>query len=562
MSRRTRLGALALWLACVAAPRIANATFVIVNLDGAGEGFNDPTPVAPVGGNPGTTVGQQRLNVFVKAGQIWDAILQSPITIRVQASFDPLPCAVSSGVLGSAGANVVDSDFLGAVKPATWYVGAQANRLANADLDPVDDDIVAQFNSIVGTPTCLTTRFWYYGFDGNEGANGIDLLPVLLHEFGHGLGFLTTTDETDGNYFAGQPGIFDWFLMDNVSNKHWVDMTPAERIASSINTNRLVWDGPAVTAAAPHILGKRARVVTTGALTGDFTSGQGVFYPPLTTTGVTGAVVLVADGVGTPTDGCNTPFVNAAAVAGKIALMDRSASCTMPQQAANAQANGAIGAIIINNVAGPEPPLRGAAPTVSIPVAALSQTDGNAVRTALGSGTVTAKICLDAARIAGVDVAGRVLMYAPNPDQPGSSVSHWDVSAFPNLLMEPSINPDLSQNLDLTFHNFFDIGWFPQLVDVAGEARAGLSFTHGPNPSREGGTLRFRLPSAQRVELSLFDVSGRRIVRLVNATLESGDHSVAWPRTDEHGHRVAAGVYLARIKAGAVERSLNVVLVD
>src|SRR5439155_2839986 len=164
-------------------------------LDSPGEGFNDPTPVAQVGGNPGTTVGQQRLNVFVKAGQIWDAILQSPITISVQASFDTLgPCTPTGGVLGGAEPNVIDSDFPNAGFPGTWYAGAEANRLSGIDQDPLDDDIFAQFSSSVGTTNCLTTRSWYYGFDGNEGANGIDLLAVILHEFAHGLGFLTTTD--------------------------------------------------------------------------------------------------------------------------------------------------------------------------------------------------------------------------------------------------------------------------------------------------------------------------------------------------------------------------------
>ena len=90
---------------------------------------------------------------------------------------------------------------------------------------------------------------------------------------------------------------------------------------------------------------------------------------------------------------------------------------------------------------------------------------------------------------------------------PGSSISHWDISAFPNLLMEPSINPDLDE-IDLTFHNFYDIGWFPQLAGVEPGAQA-LAFTHGPNPTPNGGTLRFRLPSAQRVRLALYDVSGR-----------------------------------------------------
>jgi len=39
-------------------------TIVIENGDAAGVGFNDPTVVAPVGGNGGTTLGQQRLLLF------------------------------------------------------------------------------------------------------------------------------------------------------------------------------------------------------------------------------------------------------------------------------------------------------------------------------------------------------------------------------------------------------------------------------------------------------------------------------------------------------------------
>jgi len=563
VSARARCLALFAGLALLLAPVASRAGFVIVNLDGAGEGFNDPTPVAPVGGNTGTTVGQQRLNVFVKAGQIWDAILGSPVTIRVQASFDPLPCTPTSGVLGGAGPNVVDSDFLNAPFTLTWYNAAQANRLAGSDLDPADDDIGAQFQSNIGTAGCLTTRSWYYGFDGNEGANGLDLLAVLLHEFGHGLGFMTLTDESDGSFFFGQPSIWDRHLMDNVSLKRWIDMTPAERVASSVNTGHLVWRETSVNAAAPGVLGKRARVQTTGAIVGDFTSGQGVFYQPLTVGGVTGQVVLVNDGVGTTTDGCNTPFVNAAAVAGKIALMDRSATCAAANQAANAQANGAIGVILINNVAGPEPPLRGAAPTCTIPVTAISLTDGNAIKAALGSGTVNAKLSLDPTKLAGTDYAGRVRMFDPNPDQPGSSVSHFDVSAFPNLLMEPAINPDLSQNVDLTRPNFVDIGWFPsERASVPGMGTAGLSFVHGPNPSTDGGTMHFRLPQSQRVELLLFDLAGRRVARIADGVMDAGDHAVRWDRTDGRGHKVAAGIYRAQLKTGGQEQTLSVVLVD
>ena len=44
---------------------------IISNSDKPGLGFNDPTPVEPVGGNLGTTLGAQRLHVFQAAAERW-----------------------------------------------------------------------------------------------------------------------------------------------------------------------------------------------------------------------------------------------------------------------------------------------------------------------------------------------------------------------------------------------------------------------------------------------------------------------------------------------------------
>jgi hypothetical protein len=92
-THRSRLGACLLGLTCVlaavAASSIANgATITVINRDNAGEGFNDPTPVSPVGGNSGTTLGAQRLNAFQFAANLWGALLNSPVEIRVGANFD------------------------------------------------------------------------------------------------------------------------------------------------------------------------------------------------------------------------------------------------------------------------------------------------------------------------------------------------------------------------------------------------------------------------------------------------------------------------------------------
>ena len=157
------------------------ATITIVNLDGPNEGFNDPTPAAPVGGNPGTTIGQQRLNLFNHAADIWGNLLPSNIEIRVEARFDPQSCNATSAILGSAAPISVFRDFPGAEFASTWYHVALANRLADTDLS-AGNDIRTTFNSSIdNNNNCLQNTNWYYGFDGNEGGD-VELLPVLLHD--------------------------------------------------------------------------------------------------------------------------------------------------------------------------------------------------------------------------------------------------------------------------------------------------------------------------------------------------------------------------------------------
>ena len=158
--------------------------------------------MAPVGGNTGTTRGQQRLIAFQFAADVWGALLPSTVAIKITASFDPLTCTSTSAVLGSAGARQVFCDFAGAPLASTWYPVALANKLAGVDLAPgasnIDaDDIQARFNVSVDDATCLGTSSWYYGLDGNNGAD-IDLVVVLLHEFGHGLGFASFVNSSTG----------------------------------------------------------------------------------------------------------------------------------------------------------------------------------------------------------------------------------------------------------------------------------------------------------------------------------------------------------------------------
>ena len=114
------LVAAALALSCAAMGSAqAAATIVINNLNAPGVGFNDPTPAAPVGGNTGTTIGQQRMIAFTHAANIWGATLTSSVPIVINAQFRPLTCTATGAVLGSAGATQVFADFPGAPKAGT-----------------------------------------------------------------------------------------------------------------------------------------------------------------------------------------------------------------------------------------------------------------------------------------------------------------------------------------------------------------------------------------------------------------------------------------------------------
>jgi hypothetical protein len=445
-----------------------------LNTNAANVGFNDPTPAAPVGGNTGTTVGAQRLIAFQRAADIWGALLDSGVEIRIQASFSSLICSANSATLGMAGPIQVLGDFSGARVPGTWYAAALANKVAGRDLIPGDpktnaDDIRATCTSDLGGANCLAGTGWYYGLDDNHGSD-IDLVTVLLHEFGHGFGFLTFADLTSGQELMGRPDIFESNIFDADAGKLWSAMTPAERAASAVKTGKLFWAGDAVTTGVQTTLrGTPTLTVSSPAsVAGDYAVGTASFGAALTNGGLTGTLVAAldaADAAGSSTfDACSS-LTNVPAVAGKVALIDRG-TCTFVVKAKNAQNAGAIAAVIADNVDTASPSgLGGDDTTVTIPAVCVTKANGATLRASLDAG-VTVRLGLDPSHLGGAAADNRhLLLYAPSTIESGSSISHWDTSAFPNLLMEPNISSDLKHEVDLTLPLLRDIGWFADLDD-------------------------------------------------------------------------------------------------
>jgi hypothetical protein len=295
---------------------LAGATLTIVNNDGAGEGFNSTAPqLLPAPGNDANAnLGAQRLALFNAAAAVWGAFLDSSVTIEVRSQFESLACSNGGGVLGSAGAVYVHSDFPNAEFTDTFYHAALANKQAGADPSP-NPDINATFNSDVDTGCLGAGTHFYYGLDNATPAGTINLFVVLLHEMGHGLGSSSFTNDM-GQYLRNTPDIWARFQYDATLGQTWFQMSIPQRGTSGTNTGNLYWNGANVRNAS-----------------GFLSAGR------------------------------------------------------------------------------------------------------------------------DAA-------SGRVQLYAPNPYEGGSSVSHYSNAAAPNLLMEPFINGGLPLTLDLTRQQMRDIGWY------------------------------------------------------------------------------------------------------
>jgi flagellar hook assembly protein FlgD len=86
------------------------------------------------------------------------------------------------------------------------------------------------------------------------------------------------------------------------------------------------------------------------------------------------------------------------------------------------------------------------------------------------------------------------------------------------------------------------------------------ALTASPGPRRV--TLELSLPNSGPVDVSLFNVHGRRVARLLQGTLAAGVHPLHWDGTDERGARVGSGIYFARARTQEGTSSLRIVIIE
>jgi hypothetical protein len=72
-----------------------------------------------------------------------------------------------------------------------------------------------------------------------------------------------------------------------------------------------------------------------------------------------------------------------------------------------------------------------------------------------------------------------------------------------------------------------------------------------PNPFVDRATIGFDLPTASHVTLSIYDLQGRLIRKLVDQQYGAGRWSSTWDRVDDAGKRTSSGVYFYRARLGS-----------
>ncbi|NOS90886.1 MAG: T9SS type A sorting domain-containing protein [Cyclobacteriaceae bacterium] len=185
---------------------------------------------------------------FQEAVNIWSTLIQSPVKIKIKAFWRPL----GTNVLGSAIWGTALANFPNAQKLNTFYPVALAEKIAGKELNHPDSaDIFANFSS---------TTAWYYGTSGTPPVNTTDLVSVVLHEIGHGLGF---TDSYDGEGGTGSHGvqsstvpiIFDLAIENGATQNLFQTFTsPSTELGAQLVSGNIFYNSPLAKAANGNAL--------------------------------------------------------------------------------------------------------------------------------------------------------------------------------------------------------------------------------------------------------------------------------------------------------------------
>lgn len=82
-----------------------------------------------------------------------------------------------------------------------------------------------------------------------------------------------------------------------------------------------------------------------------------------------------------------------------------------------------------------------------------------------------------------------------------------------------------------------------------------------PNPFNPTTQIQFSIPEQSNVTLTIYDITGREVMQLVNESLSTGTYTATWDGRNVNGQLVGSGVYIYRIQAGSFVQTKRMVFI-
>ncbi|MBC8314231.1 MAG: T9SS type A sorting domain-containing protein, partial [Bacteroidetes bacterium] len=97
------------------------------------------------------------------------------------------------------------------------------------------------------------------------------------------------------------------------------------------------------------------------------------------------------------------------------------------------------------------------------------------------------------------------------------------------------------------------------------ELLAGVSGRLGqnyPNPVMKSTIIPFTIIQPEHVTIDVFDVRGKRVMSLVDAFMQAGNHAITWDGVDQSGRKVPGGIYIYTMRTMNNVQSKRMVLIQ
>lgn len=103
------------------------------------------------------------------------------------------------------------------------------------------------------------------------------------------------------------------------------------------------------------------------------------------------------------------------------------------------------------------------------------------------------------------------------------------------------------KRVDMKIGTTISIDYSKNILNIPEEFQL---YQNYPNPFNPKTTIRYDVKQRDHVHLTVYDITGRVVKKLVDATKTTGGYEVTWDGTDKSNTLVASGIYIYRLKTG------------